>query len=265
MLATTHRPALRVALAPTMPVPVQPLTIAHARADGTRVLVLRGEVGLDNAPEMVAAFTRAARGDEAVAVDLTDVRAGDPGALALLVNSVRRLRRRRDHATVAASGPVRTALEHTAVARRITLIEDPSDLYAPGLRPDDRALVPAVVGGHRQRIATPVRRGALLAEATLAMEERHPDPDLALDDVAREIATSSRQLQRVFSEHAGSAFRDDLAAMRMQHGAVLLQTTDLRVAEVAQRVGYRQAAQFAKAFRRHNGVSPSGLRRGRSG
>ena len=53
--------------------------------------------------------------------------------------------------------------------------------------------------------------------------------------------------------------------MRMQHGAVLLQTTDLRVAEVAQRVGYRQAAQFAKAFRRHHGVSPTGLRRARPG
>jgi AraC family transcriptional regulator of adaptative response / methylphosphotriester-DNA alkyltransferase methyltransferase len=181
------------------------------------------------------------------------------------VNSVRRLRRRRDQATVAARGPVRTALEHSAVARHLTLIDDPSDLYAPGLRPDDLALAPAVVGGHRQRIATPVRRGALLAEATLAMEQRHPDPDRALDDGARAIATSSRQLQRVFSEHAGGAFREDLAAMRMQHGAVLLQTTDLRVAEVAQRVGYRQAAQFAKAFRRHNGVSPSGLRRGRRG
>jgi transcriptional regulator GlxA family with amidase domain len=53
--------------------------------------------------------------------------------------------------------------------------------------------------------------------------------------------------------------------MRMKHGAVLLQTTDLRVAEVAQRVGYRQAAQFAKAFRRHHGISPTGLRRGRRG
>ena len=86
-----------------------------------------------------------------------------------------------------------------------------------------------------------------------------------LPGVARTIGTSSRQLQRVFSEHAGGAFREDLAAMRMQHGAVLLQTTDLRVAEVAQRVGYRQAAQFAKAFRRHHGVSPSGLRRARPG
>ena len=110
-------------------------------------------------------------------------------------------------------------------------------------------------------MTTPSRRATLLAEATLAIERRHAEPVLGLDDVAREIATSSRQLQRVFSELAGRAFRDELAAVRMQHGAELLLTTDLPVAEVARRVGYRQAAQFAKAFRRHHGVSPSGLRR----
>jgi AraC-like DNA-binding protein len=32
------------------------------------------------------------------------------------------------------------------------------------------------------------------------------------------------------------------------------------VREVAHRVGYRQPAQFAKAFRRHHGVSPSAYR-----
>ena len=32
--------------------------------------------------------------------------------------------------------------------------------------------------------------------------------------------------------------------------------------EVAHRVGYRQPAQFAKAFRRHRGVSPSDFRAG---
>jgi AraC-like DNA-binding protein/ABC-type transporter Mla MlaB component len=246
--------------------PAPALSIAHGRADGGRILVLRGEVGFDNAPAMIAAFTRAARGDGAIAVDLSDARPVDDGGMALLVNSVRRLRRRRQDATVVCPpGLVRTALEHTAVARRLALLDDPAALYAPGLQPDVRALAPAVVGGHRQRTSTPVRRGALLAEATLAMEQRHPDPDLGLDDVAREIATSSRQLQRVFSEHAGGAFREDLAAVRMQHGAVLLNTTDLRVAEVAQRVGYRQAAQFAKAFRRHYDVSPTGLRRARSG
>jgi AraC family transcriptional regulator, regulatory protein of adaptative response / methylphosphotriester-DNA alkyltransferase methyltransferase len=249
-----------------MATPVQPLTITHARANGRRVLVLRGTVGLQTAPEMIAAFTRAARRDEPLAVDLGDAGAADHDGMALLVNSVRRLHRRRnDVAVVCPPGAVRTVLDRTALARRLMLVDDAAGLYGPSVEPDAGTLGPAVVGGHRQRMSTPVRRGALLAEATLTLEARHPDPALGIDDVAREIATSTRQLQRVFSELAGSAFRDELAAVRMQHGAALLQTTELPVAEVSRRVGYRQAAHFAKAFRRHHGTTPRAFRRAARG
>ena len=40
----------------------------------------------------------------------------------------------------------------------------------------------------------------------------------------------------------------------------MLAARGLTVREVAHRVGYRQPAQFAKAFRRHHGVSPSTYR-----
>ena len=43
----------------------------------------------------------------------------------------------------------------------------------------------------------------------------------------------------------------------MQKAAEMLSTRALTVREVAHRVGYRQPAQFAKAFRRHHGRSPS--------
>ena len=118
---------------------------------------------------MIAAFARAARGDDAVAVDLTDAQPVDhEGAMALIVNSVRRLQRRRGDATVVCPpGPVRAAFEHTAVSRRVRLVADPPAIPGPGLEPDPRPPAgPAVVGGRSQRTSTPVRRGALLAEAT---------------------------------------------------------------------------------------------------
>ena len=46
----------------------------------------------------------------------------------------------------------------------------------------------------------------------------------------------------------------------MDKAAELLATRRLTVREVAHRVGYRQPAQFAKAFRRHHDVSPSAYR-----
>jgi AraC family transcriptional regulator, regulatory protein of adaptative response / methylphosphotriester-DNA alkyltransferase methyltransferase len=250
----------------TMAPSMQRLSITHVRAGGRRVLVLRGEVDLDTAPALIAAFTRAARGDDPLAVDLCEADVADKGGMALLVNAVRRLHRRRgDIVVVCPPGAVHAVLERTGIARRFPLPERADALAGPELEPDALTPGPEVVGGHRQRVTTPGRRATLLAEATLVIEMRHPDPTLSLDDVAREIATSSRQLQRVFAELAGSTFRAELAAVRMQHAAALLQATDLPVSEIARRVGYRQAAQFAKAFRRHHGVSPSGLRRARPG
>ena len=46
----------------------------------------------------------------------------------------------------------------------------------------------------------------------------------------------------------------------MERAAEMLAGRGLTVREVAHRVGYRQPAQFAKAFRRHHGVSPSAYR-----
>jgi AraC family transcriptional regulator, regulatory protein of adaptative response / methylphosphotriester-DNA alkyltransferase methyltransferase len=46
----------------------------------------------------------------------------------------------------------------------------------------------------------------------------------------------------------------------MQRAAEMLSGRGMTVREVAHRVGYRQPAQFAKAFRRHHDVSPSAYR-----
>jgi AraC family transcriptional regulator, regulatory protein of adaptative response / methylphosphotriester-DNA alkyltransferase methyltransferase len=241
------------------------LSITHARADARRVLVVDGTIDLDGARRLAQALQQAGVRHEPVAIDLCDARVNDAAGVALLVNAVRRLHRRRpDVKIVCPHGRTRTALQRAGLARRVTLDTDRAALAAGA---PQRTPVVAVAGGsipvRRQHAATPRRRGALLAEATLAIEARFAEPDLALGDVAREIATSKRQLQRVFAELAGSAFRDELAAVRMQHAARLLQTTELPVGDVALQVGYRQAAQFAKAFRRHHDASPSVFRRAR--
>ena len=109
------------------------------------------------------------------------------------------------------------------------------------------------------RQATKHRRRAVFEEAVQVIERKYAT-DLDLDALAREIATSRRQLQRVFAEVGGTSFREYLAKVRMRHAARLLREGAIPVREVAQSVGYRQPAQFAKAFRRHTGVAPSDYR-----
>ena len=111
------------------------------------------------------------------------------------------------------------------------------------------------------RDGTVERRKALFEEAKEIIRREYPQ-DLELDQVARRLATSRRQLQRSFAEIGNTTFRDHLTKVRMERAAELLATRMFTVREVAHRVGYRQPAQFAKAFRRHRGLSPSDFRAG---
>ncbi len=109
------------------------------------------------------------------------------------------------------------------------------------------------------RPLTVKHRTALLRDAIELMEDDY-GASLTVDAVARRIATSRRQLQRCFDEHADTTFRTCLAAILMRRAAELLAETSLSVKQVANRVGYHQPAQFAKVFRRHHGVTPSRYR-----
>lgn len=102
-------------------------------------------------------------------------------------------------------------------------------------------------------------RTALFDDAVAIVESEYAT-DLALDDIARRVASSRRQLQRAYAEIGETTFREHLTRVRMDRAAQLLSDRGLTVREVARRVGYRQPAQFAKAFRRYLGVAPSDYR-----
>jgi AraC-like DNA-binding protein len=111
----------------------------------------------------------------------------------------------------------------------------------------------------QQRSSTVRLRTSLFEEAVAIVSEEY-ERDLALDEIARRVASSRRQLQRAYAEIGHTTFRSHLTGVRMDAAAELLARGSLTVREVAQRVGYRQPAQFAKAFRRHHGMSPSTYR-----
>jgi AraC family transcriptional regulator of adaptative response / methylphosphotriester-DNA alkyltransferase methyltransferase len=113
-----------------------------------------------------------------------------------------------------------------------------------------------------QRPSTIRHRTSLLRDAIEIVEAEYAT-ELTLDDIARRVASSRRQLQRAYAEIGNTTFRDHLTKVRMEKAAELLVVRSLTIRDVAARVGYRQPAQFAKAFRRQFGASPSDFRAAR--
>ncbi len=113
-----------------------------------------------------------------------------------------------------------------------------------------------------QRPATVRHRTSLFRDAIAIVDAEYAS-DLSLDDIARRVASSRRQLQRAYAEIGRTTFREHLTAVRMERASELLGLRGMTIREVAHRVGYRQPAQFAKAFRRHHGTAPSDFRHAR--
>ena len=110
-----------------------------------------------------------------------------------------------------------------------------------------------------QRHSTRQARKTAFDAAVEILSTEFPRP-IRIEEVARRVAVSPRQLQRVFADEGELGFRSYLRRIRMSHARRLLATTDLPVKEIAQRVGYGNPSQFSKAFKRVHGIPPSQVR-----
>ncbi len=106
-------------------------------------------------------------------------------------------------------------------------------------------------------------RDPVLAPA-LARVHAEPDRRWTVAELASSAAVSRSLLDERFRLLLGRSPIRYLAEWRMHLATELLASTDLAVAEVALRVGYRAEEAFSRAFKRRYGRSPSD-RRGRRG
>ena len=87
---------------------------------------------------------------------------------------------------------------------------------------------------------------------------------LSVKDVAARLGVSARTVDRRLADE-GRAFAELRDAVRLERARTLLADPALSVAQVAQQLGYRDAANFSRAFRRQAGMPPTAFRRAGSG
>lgn len=85
-------------------------------------------------------------------------------------------------------------------------------------------------------------------------------PDTASGVLAREQNISVSWLGQLIKKETGATLRACIIQQRMQVAAQLLQTTELRVKEIAAQLGYAQSPSFVRIFARFHGQSPQQYR-----
>ena len=84
----------------------------------------------------------------------------------------------------------------------------------------------------------------------------HYSEPITLGTVAEFLGISTGHLSRLFQKSGGESFTQYLLKVRMEAAVTLLNTTNLKVYEVAERVGYSNIEQFSKMFKKVVGKSP---------
>jgi LacI family transcriptional regulator len=84
---------------------------------------------------------------------------------------------------------------------------------------------------------------------------------IEVDDVVRRVPLSRSVLQRRFRTLLGRSVHDEIVRVRLARARELLQETDLPLAEIAERAGFRHQEYMGAVFRRRLRQTPGALRR----
>ncbi|HEX2949032.1 MAG TPA: AraC family transcriptional regulator [Armatimonadota bacterium] len=83
---------------------------------------------------------------------------------------------------------------------------------------------------------------------------------LTAQDVAAHTGMSERTLRRYLHTATGTTITDYILRLRMERAATLLNTTELKVAEVGRQAGFPNPAHFARRFRTYYRTTPQRYR-----
>jgi AraC-like DNA-binding protein len=95
---------------------------------------------------------------------------------------------------------------------------------------------------------------------TQMLSRDEPQPPPTLEQIAVALHLTPRTLIRKL-QRENTAYKEILESLRQEYAERLLQDARLKVNDVADILGYREAANFGRAFRRWYGVSPAAWRR----
>ncbi len=84
---------------------------------------------------------------------------------------------------------------------------------------------------------------------------------LKLESIAPLFGYNSSYLGKLFSQKMGQSFNSYLDQVRLSEAEKLLNTTSMKVYEIAEKVGYKNVDYFHQKFRRQYGKSPAEYRK----
>lgn len=93
---------------------------------------------------------------------------------------------------------------------------------------------------------------------------QHYEEDLSLELLAEKVYLSSGYLSFIFKKETGMNLNRFIRVVRMEKAGELLSSTNMKVAQISESVGFANVSYFCRSFREYYGSSPESWRKGSS-
>ncbi len=105
------------------------------------------------------------------------------------------------------------------------------------------------------------QRDAQRVKIMLRYIQAHYADSITVEQIARSASLSASECLRCFHATIGTAPIQYVKQLRVQQAAVLLATTDRKIADIGAQCGFQETSYFSRAFRSLQGCTPSEYRR----
>jgi two-component system response regulator YesN len=108
--------------------------------------------------------------------------------------------------------------------------------------------------------ASPVDRHIEIVDEVCSYIQKHYGQVISIDMLAELIYLSPNYLRAIFKDITGKTLLEYVTQVRMDHACIMLQETNLRIHEIAKRVGYESPSYFGAVFFKRTGLTPNQYR-----
>ncbi len=102
---------------------------------------------------------------------------------------------------------------------------------------------------------------SVMQEVKSYVEQNYWRGDFSLQDAADHVSLSMQYMSKLFRKEMGVTFVDYLTSVRIRKSIDLFQDDELKIYEIAEKVGYATQHYFSTVFKKNLGVSPAEYRK----
>jgi YesN/AraC family two-component response regulator len=99
-----------------------------------------------------------------------------------------------------------------------------------------------------------------IADKLVRIIQEHYQEDITLESCAQLLSYHPVYVSRIFKREIGVTFSEYLSDYRMKMAKVMLETTDLKISEIGERLQYKNISSFIRSYKKLYEITPGQYR-----